>query len=158
MEALHFIFYKQEKKLWPELQEHRCKWKIQTHLIFSTLSSLLLSTPIYPTQVGHGPVLGVKSRETPCSRGDEMLRQSEWMRVYRSPPCGRIWESFITFPSCWAKIMPPLLSSSATQWISLKGYPVGDVNAFILLVAVLVTHDLQNVPAASTYLFTILCI
>lgn len=48
----------------------------------------LLPTPPYPTQVGHGPVLGVKSRETPCSRGDEMLRQSEWMCVYRSPPVG----------------------------------------------------------------------
>lgn len=35
--------------------------------------------PPDPSLVGHGPVLGVKSREPPCSRGDEMLRQREWM-------------------------------------------------------------------------------
>lgn len=65
-------------------------------------------------------------------------------------------EASITISSCWARIKPPLLYSSVTQWISLKGYPVGHVNAFILLVAVLVTHDLQNVPPASSYLFTLL--
>lgn len=116
---------------------------------------LFLLTPV---RLAMAPSFGVKAREPPCSWADEMLRQREWMCVYYLHPCERIWEPFITFPSCWAKIMPPLLSSSPTQWASLRGYPVGEVNAFILLAAVLVTQDLQNVPPASTYLFTILCI
>lgn len=84
-----------------------------------------------------------------------MLHQRQWMYVYLQHPSERVWGPFITLPSCWAKIMPALLSSSPTQSQSLRGYPVGEVNAFILPAAVLVTQDLQNVPPVFTHVFTI---
>lgn len=105
--------------------------------------------PVTPPTPGRAVLRGSQAhREPPCRRGGwNVASTSSGCEFHRCTPCEGFWEPFITFPSCWAKIMPPLLSSSATRRAGLRGYPVGEANAFILPAAVLVTQDLQNVPS-----------
>lgn len=79
-----------------------------------------LLTPLQQQVLALALLLGVKARESPPLREIKCcVDVNEY--VYTATPRERIWEPFITFPSCWRKIMPPLLSSSPTQQATSEG-------------------------------------